>query len=291
MCLGAYGVWGLMPLYWTLLRRVASIEILAHRVAWSLVVLLLTLSVTGKLRTFWNIPARKIAGLACAAVLIEINWGVYIWAVNHGRVVETALGYFVNPLVTVMFGVVFFGEHLRRIQWAAIALATVAVAVLTANYGRVPWVAAVLAASFATYGLLKKKVGLGAVESLAIETSILGPVAVAYLVFREANRTAASAHLSTTESVLLAFTGILTTVPLLCFAGAANRVSFTTLGLMQYLSPSLQFLLGIFVFGEAMPPARWAGFALVWCALALFALDLTCGRRRAAASLPARADR
>ena len=279
MCLGAYGMWGFMPVYWPLLRPADAMEILAHRVAWSLLVLVALLGFRRKLGTFWRIGRRRLVALAAAALLICVNWGVYIWAVNHGRVVETALGYFINPLVTVMLGVVVLRERLRRAQWLAIGIAAVAVAVLTANYGRLPWISIVLASSFAAYGLVKKRVGIGAVESLAIETMFLAGPAILYLVVRTLDGSSAFAHVSRAEDARLAFTGVLTTAPLLCFAGAANRVSFTTLGLMQYVAPTLQFLLGVLYFHEAMPAQRWFGFALVWSALGVFALDLAVTRQ------------
>lgn len=279
LCLGAYGMWGIMPVYWPLLRPADAIEILAHRIAWSLLILVALLAFAKKLGSFWRIGRNRLVALAGAALLIGLNWGVYIWAVNHGRVVETALGYFINPLVTVMLGVVVLRERLRRAQWAAIGLAAIAVALLTASYGRLPWISIVLASSFATYGLVKKRVGIGAIESLAIETMFLAGPAVLYLVVRTRNGSSAFAHVSRAEDARLALTGVLTTAPLLCFAGAANRVSFTTLGLMQYVAPTLQFLLGVLYFHEAMPAQRWLGFALVWSALAVFALDLAVTRR------------
>jgi chloramphenicol-sensitive protein RarD len=278
LCLGAYGMWGLAPLYWPLVRRADAPEIVAHRITWSIVVLLSILGLQGKLGSFWRIGTRRLSLLVFAALLIGINWGLYIWAVNHGRVVETALGYFINPLVTVMLGVFVLGERLRRAQWIAIGLAGVAVTVLALRFGGVPWIALVLAASFAAYGLVKRHVGIGAVESLTIETIVLVAPAAVYLCVREARGTGAFGHLSTRENVLLVLSGVVTTAPLLCFAGAATRVSFTTLGLLQYLSPTLQFLLGVFVFREPMPPARWFCFSLVWGALLLFALDVL--RRR-----------
>jgi chloramphenicol-sensitive protein RarD len=274
LSLGAYGMWGLAPLYWPLVRRADAPEIVAHRITWSLVMLVAILGMRGKLGSFWRIGARRLAFLFCASLLIGINWGLYIWAVNHGRVVETALGYFINPLVTVMLGVFVLGERLRRVQWIAIGLAAVAVTTLALRSDGVPWIALVLAGSFAAYGLVKRHVGIGAVESLTIETIVLAAPAAFYLVFREARGTGAFGHLSGRENLLLVLSGLVTTAPLLCFAGAATRVSFTTLGLLQYLSPTLQFLLGVYVFREAMPPARWICFSLVWGALLVFAFDV-----------------
>lgn len=247
MALAAYTAWGVLPLFWPLLRPAPAFEILAHRAAWSL--------------------------LMAAAVFVGANWGIYIWGVTNGHVLETALGYFINPLVTVMAGVVLLGEKLARAKWVAIGIATIAVGILTVDYGRLPWIAMLLAFSFAAYGFLKKKAGVGAVEAFAIETATLVLPAVAYLVFRESAGVATFGHVIWWKSALLALSGAITAVPLLLFAGAANRIPLSTLGIVQYVSPTLQFACGVLVFREAMPPSRWVGFGLVWTALAIFVLD------------------
>jgi chloramphenicol-sensitive protein RarD len=202
-----------------------------------------------------------------------VNWYVYIWAVNHGQVVESALGYFINPLIAVLLGVLVLRERLRPLQWVAVAVGLVAVVVLTVDYGRPPWIAIVLACSFATYGLLKKVAGMPAVEGLTVETAVLFLPAIGYLLWRQAEGTATFVSAGVPHALLLASTGIVTAIPLLCFAGAANRLPLSTVGLLQYLTPVLQFLLGITVFHETMPPARWAGFALVWVALGMFTVE------------------
>lgn len=273
MGVGAYLAWGIFPLYWPLLRPAGSIEILAHRIMWSLVFVVALLARSGKLGTLRRLGARRLRLLALAAVAIACNWGVYIWAVNHQHVVETALGYFVNPLVTVMLGVVVLGERPRRAHWIALTIAAVAVAALAFDYGRVPWIALALASTFSLYGLIKKQAGVGALESFSIETIVLASPAILYLGMQEARGVATFGHLSWKTNVLLASTGPLTALPLLCFAGAANRVPLTVLGALQYISPSLQFLCGVFILHEEMPPSRWIGFGLVWVALAVFAYD------------------
>jgi chloramphenicol-sensitive protein RarD len=286
----AYLMWGVLPLYWPLFRPASAIEILAHRVVWSLGTVALLLARARNLGAVLRIGARRARLLAMAAVFIAVNWGVYIWAVNHQHVVETALGYFVNPLVTVMLGVFVLGERLRRMQWIAIAIAAVAVTVLAIDYGRLPWIAIALAFSFALYGLLKKKAGVGALESLALETAVLAAPAALYLATREVRGVATFGHVSWKLNLLLMSSGAVTTIPLLCFAAAANRVPLSTIGALQYIAPILQFLSGVFVLHEAMPASRWAGFVLVWVALVVFVFDGVLARSRRgapAAGLPA----
>jgi chloramphenicol-sensitive protein RarD len=236
---------------------------------------------------------RRLLILTVASVVIALNWGVYIWAVNSDRVVEAALGYFINPLVTVLLGVVLLRERLRPGQWAAVAIAAVAVVVLTVGYGRPPWIALTLALSFATYGLMKNRVRMPAVESLSMETTLLFVPAVALLVALQVRGTATFGHASGSVTALLALAGVVTAVPLLMFAGSAARVPLSTLGLLQYITPILQFLIGVLVVHEVMPLTRWVGFALVWTALVVFSVDsLRAARARssALASQPALED-
>ncbi|MEP6814524.1 MAG: EamA family transporter RarD [Marmoricola sp.] len=279
---GAYALWGLFPLYWPLLKPAGAIEILAHRVSWSLVtmvVLLVALRRTSQLRAIFRNP-RTFRLLVLASVVVAVNWGTYIWGVNHGLVVETSLGYFINPLVTVMMGVVILKERLRGWQWFAIGTAFVAVVGLTVDYGQPPWVALILAFSFGTYGLAKKQANAGPIESLTFETMVLTPLAMAYLVWLTI---AGKGHFlghGTGHAVLLALTGVVTAVPLICFGGAAIRVPMTTLGLLQYLAPVIQFVIGVTIVHESMTPVRWAGFGLVWVALAVFTVDALRHRRR-----------
>jgi chloramphenicol-sensitive protein RarD len=279
---GAYALWGLFPLYWPLLEPAGAVEILAHRVFWSLVVmvaLVLAVRRTSQLRTILaDRRTRNI--LFMAAVVITINWGTYIWAVNNEHVVEAALGYYINPLVTVLMGVLIIGERLRRLQWIALGLALLSVIGLTVEYGHPPWVALVLAFSFGSYGLAKKKANTGAVESLAVETMVISPVALAFIVWLMVTGSSHFETQGTGHALLMTTTGIVTAIPLICFGAAATRVSMTTLGLLQYLTPTIQFALGIWVFHEPMPVLRWVGFTLVWVALALFTVETLNHRRR-----------
>ncbi|RIQ26885.1 EamA family transporter RarD [Jiangella rhizosphaerae] len=278
---GAYALWGVFPLYIKLLEDTGAIEILSHRVVWSLVLVLGLLAAArnlGKLRTLGR---RSYGLLTLAALLICVNWGVYIWGVNNDHIVETSLGYFINPLVTVVLGVVVFGERLRRLQWAALGLAAVAVVVLTVDYGRPPWIALALAFSFGAYGLVKKKADVDAVESLAVETAVLFLPTLAYLVVLGANGTGDFGTAGWGTTLLLAGCGVVTAVPLLFFGAAAVRVPLSTLGTLQYLTPTLQFLLGVVVYGETVPPVRWVGFALIWTALAILTAEVLVRRQRA----------
>ncbi|MBG0813930.1 EamA family transporter RarD [Planomonospora sp. ID82291] len=273
--IAAYSMWGLFPLYWPLLKPSSALEILAHRMAWSLVAVASILVVRRHwswIREIARTP-RKIGLLALAATIVTVNWGVYIYAVNTGHVVESALGYFINPLVSVLFGVVLLKERLRPLQWAAVGLGAAAVVVLTVDYGRLPWIAMVLAVTFGTYGLVKKTAQVGAVESMAVETLVLLPPALAYLGHLAWQGTGTFGSAGAGHALLLAGAGLVTAVPLICFSAAAVRVPLTTLGLLQYIAPVLQFLCGVFVAREVMPPSRWAGFAIVWLALSVFTYD------------------
>ena len=288
----AYLLWGLFPLYWPLLEPAGAVEILAHRIVWSLVVVVVVLTVTHA----WSWLPRlghdpvNVVRLSLAATLIAGNWAVYIWAVNNEHVVETSLGYFINPVVTVLIGVLLLHERLRPVQWAAIGLGGVAVIVLTLDYGRLPWIALALAFSFATYGLLKKQVGprVGAVQSLTVETGVLFLPALAFLVVLDARGDGQFGHSGGGHGLLLASAGLATAIPLLFFASAARRVPLSTLGLLQYIAPVLQFGTGVLVYDEPMPPSRLAGFALVWVALVLLSVDgiRHRTRRRAADRVP-----
>jgi len=278
----AYLTWGVFPLYWPLLEPAGALEILAHRIVWSLVfvgLLIWALSRSAQLRAVVR-DRRRLGFIGVGAIVVAVNWGTYIWGVNNGHVVETSLGYFVNPLVTVRLGVLVLGERLRPVQWVAIAVGTLAVLELTVDYGRPPWIALVLAFSFGTYGLMKKKAGVGTVEGLTIETAILVPLALVYLGLTQAGGTAAFGHQGWAHLALLIGTGLVTAVPLLLFGAAATRVPLTTLGLLQYLAPIMQLGIGLLVFGEEMTPARWVGFGLVWLALAILTTESWVSRRR-----------
>ncbi|SDU08913.1 EamA family transporter RarD [Jiangella alkaliphila] len=277
---GAYALWGMMPLYIKLLDESGPAEILAHRVVWSLVFVLGLLALSRRLGRLRTVGRRGFGLLALAALLICANWGVYIWAVNNDHVVETALGYFINPLVTVLLGVLVFGERLRWLQWSALGLAAVAVVILTIDYGRPPWIALALAFSFGAYGLVKKKADVQAVESLAVETAVLFLPALGYLVVLGAMGDGDFVSAGWGPSLLLAVAGVVTAVPLLFFGAAAVRVPLTTLGTLQYLTPTLQFLLGVLLYRETVPPVRWFGFALIWTALVVLTAEVLVRRRR-----------
>ncbi len=279
----AYLAWGLFPLYWPLLKPAGALEILAHRMIWSLAFMVLVLSV----RRGWS-SVRQVASdqrtfrrLSVAAVLVSVNWGVYIWGVNNHHVVETSLGYFINPLLTILLGVVVLHERLNRVQWAAVAIASVAIVVLTVDYGRLPWIALVLAASFAGYGFIKKQVSVGALESLTIETSVLALPALITLILLGARSQLAFAHHGMGNSLLLAGTGVVTAIPLLMFGAGARRLPLSTIGLLQYLAPVLQFAVGVGIRHEPLPPARLAGFALVWLALVILTVNAVRNSRKA----------
>jgi chloramphenicol-sensitive protein RarD len=278
----AYGIWGLFPLYWPLLEPAGAVEILAHRVLWSCVtmgLLILALRRTPAVRGI--IANHRVRGLlVLAACLITVNWAVYIWGVNNGHVVETSLGYFVNPLVTVLMGVFILGERLRGWQWVALGIAALAVVVLTVDYGRPPWIALTLALTFGSYGLCKKQANTPAIESLTFETMVIGPVALAYLTWLTWQGESSATTHGAGHVLLLMSSGIVTAVPLVCFGGAAIRVPLVTLGLLQYLTPTLQFALGVLYFHEDMPAGRWVGFVLVWVALVIFTVESLRHRRR-----------
>jgi chloramphenicol-sensitive protein RarD len=285
----AYGMWGLVPLFWPLLKPAGAAEILAHRMVWSLVFVGLALLVMRRRPWAGELlrQPRKLGLIAAAAGVITVNWGVYIWAVNAGHVVEASLGYFINPLVTIAMGVLILKEQLRPAQWAAVGVGFAAVLVLTVGYGRPPWISLTLAFSFATYGLVKKQLGLGGIESLAAETAIQFLPALGYLLWLTGHGDSTFTTGGPGHAALLAATGVVTALPLVCFGAAAIRVPLSTLGLLQYLAPVFQFLLGILYFGEAMPPERWAGFALVWLALTLLTWDALRTARKAARTLRA----
>ena len=278
----AYLLWGLFPLYWPLLAPAGALEVLAHRVLWSLVVVLVLLQVTRGWSAVGDVvrDRGRLAKLAAAAVLVSINWGTYIYGVTSNHVVETSLGYFVNPLVSVLLGVVVLGERLRPAQKFAVAAALVAVVVLSIENGRPPWIALVLAFSFGFYGLLKKQAGVAAVPALAVETAVLAPVAALFLTGLGVTGRATFTGHGLGHPLLLALAGVVTAVPLLAFAGAANRVPLSTLGVLQYLAPTMQFLLGVLLFHEPLGLARLLGFCLVWLALVVFTADLLGERRR-----------
>ena len=287
---GAYLLWGLFPLYWPLLEPARPVEILAHRIVWSLLFLGGLLTLTAGFRWIRTLDRRQAWLLALAAVLITINWGTFIYAVNSERVVETSLGYFITPLVSVALAVFVLRERLRADQRLAVAIGAVAVLILAADYGRPPWIALTLACSFGLYGLVKKRADVDGAQSLAVETALLAAPALAYIVWIQASGTGTFVDEDGGHIALLMMSGIVTAVPLILFGAAAIRVPLTTIGLLQYLAPTLHFLIGVLIYSEPMPALRLAGFALVWVALAVFsvgALRSARAARLAVAAAPA----
>ncbi len=273
--LSAYILWGLFPLYWPLLKPASAYEIVAHRAVWTLVFCLIVLAFHRKLRqTIAQVKnPRTLLGLTATAALISINWIVYIWATNTGHVVEASLGYYINPLVIIAFGVLLLKEKMRIGQWIAVGIATTGVAVLTIDYGRLPWIALALAFSWGSYGVIKKVLGLGALEGLTIETMLsFIPYATFLLILNKNGTGQFGDHLGLT--ILLISAGAITAIPLLLFNGSTTRLPYTVIGLLQYITPTIQFSIGVWVRHEDMPMARWVGFVIIWCALIALAIDL-----------------
>jgi chloramphenicol-sensitive protein RarD len=278
----AYLLWGLFPLFFPLLKPAGPVEILAHRIVWSLVAVVAVLAVQRRMSILPVLmrDRRRLGLLSAAAVLIAVNWGTFIYAVNSKHVIEGSLGYFVTPLVSAAFGVFVFRERLRPWQTAALALGACAVAVLVLDYGRPPWVALVLALTFGTYGLVKKLAGVGAAESLAVETLVLLAPAAVYLIALQASGSGTLTEDAPGHTLLLLAAGPVTALPLLFFSAAVTRVALSIVGMLQYITPVIQFLLGLLVVSEAMPASRWIGFALVWAALLVLSVDGTNAARR-----------
>ncbi len=274
---GAFFLWGAMPLYFPLLEPAAPLEIIAHRVVWSLLFCLVLLAATRQLGGFVTAlrSPRTLGTLAVAAVLIVTNWTVYVYGVLSGHVLDAALGYFINPLVTVLLAVAVLRERLRPAQWVAVGVGAAAVVVISTGAGGLPWIALVLAGSFGLYGLVKNRVGrtVEALPGLAVETAVLTPVALVYLGWLGATGAGTFGTEGVGHALLLASAGIVTALPLLLFSAAARRLPLSVVGLLQYLGPALQFLFGLLVFHEPMSPTRWAGFGLVWLALVVLSVD------------------
>ena len=275
LAIGAYGLWGLFPLYWKLLQCVPAREIVAHRIVWSLVFLCIVLLFIHRFTTPFHLMKnlRILAIYGGSASLLFINWLTYIWAVNSGYIVNASLGYFINPLVSVFLGVIFFHERLRISQWAAIALAGMGVGYLTFQYGALPWIGLVLAFSFGFYGLIKKSAPLEALEGQTIEMCLLSLPALIFLIHLETAHTGTFGHAGISITLLLMFGGAVTAIPLLMFSAAARRIPLTMIGILQYLAPTLQFSIGVFIYGEAFPRYRLIGYSFVWSALLIYTLD------------------
>jgi chloramphenicol-sensitive protein RarD len=286
----SYLLWGLFPLYWPLLEPAGTLEILAQRMVWSLVFVLIVVRIAGGYRGIVEVlrNRRQRLLLAGAAIVITSNWGTYIYGVNTHHVVETSLGYFINPLFTILLGVMVLGERLRRAQWVAVGIASVAIVVIAVDYGRPPWIALILAFSFGMYGFFKKQASVGALDSLAVETGFMFPLALLTLVVLDMRGDLAFGHHSAGNTLLLAGTGVVTAIPLLLFAAGTRRLPLSVIGLLQYLAPVLQFAVGVGIRHEPLPPAEFVGFALVWIALIVLTVDgIRAGRASAAARVAA----
>jgi chloramphenicol-sensitive protein RarD len=268
----AYAIWGTFPLYWSLLRGVPTAQIMGHRIVWSCLVLAFLVGITGRTRLLRSLSRRTVGIYSMAAVLIGVNWTIYVWAVTSGFVVETSLGYFITPLVNVLLGVVVLRERLRKAQWVAVALAAVGVLHLARISGAPPWIALGLAASFGTYGLIKKRAPLPPVEGLFLETVVLTGPALLYLIWVERSGEGVILANHVTDALLFG-TGALTVLPLLLFASAVRHVSLSAMGILQFFSPTMQFLFGVFFFREPFSASQFIGFVIVWTAVALFTVD------------------
>ncbi len=268
---GAYLMWGLFPIYWKWLQHVPALQLLGHRIGWSFLLLAGLLVVSGQWRDFYaRLNGHTLRVYSFAAILIATNWLIYVWAVNAGHIVETSLGYFINPLLSVFLGVMVLRERLRPAQWLPIGLAAVGVTYLTLRHGRLPWIALTLAFSFALYGLVKKLAPLGSLYGLTLETGLLFLPAAGYLMWSEWQGQGAFLHTGLIADVLMFGAGVVTTIPLLLFASAARAIPLTIIGLLQYIAPTLQFLLGVFLYHEPFDQTRLIGFSLVWMALIIF---------------------
>lgn len=279
--IGAYALWGFFPIYWKYLHDVPALQVIGHRIGWSFLLLMLVILVSGQWNEFRSsVSQPKVIGIyTIAGVLLSINWLVYVWGVNAGFIVETSLGYFINPLLSVLLGVIFLRERLRPAQWIPVAIAAIGVIYLTAVYGRLPWIALSLAFSFGFYGLVKKLAPLGSLHGLTLETGIVFPAALIYLLIVEASGTGAFLHDSTLIDLFLVGAGVVTTIPLLMFASAAREIPLTLIGLLQYIAPTLQFLIGVFIYKEPFDRSHFIGFGIVWVALVIFWVENYLSRR------------
>jgi chloramphenicol-sensitive protein RarD len=273
--IAAYALWGFFPIYWKLLHQVPALQLLGHRIGWSFIWLTAYILLTRQWREFRSaaLTSRTFGIYSIAAVLLSFNWLIYVWGVNAGFIVETSLGYFINPLLSVLLGVIFLRERLRPLQWIPVILAASGVIYLTVAYGRPPWIALSLAFTFGFYGFVKKLAPLGSLYGLTLETGIVFPFALIYLVFVGFNGTGAFMQAGARVDALLIGAGVVTTIPLLMFASAAKQIPLTIIGLLQYIAPTLQFLIGIFVYREPFDRSHLIGFGIVWIALVIFAVE------------------
>jgi chloramphenicol-sensitive protein RarD len=273
--------WGLFPVYWKVLGHIPALQLLGHRIVWSFLLLLVVILIARQGKEFRaSLNRRVLVIYSVAAVLIAINWLTYVWAIGAGFIVETSLGYFINPLLSVLFGVIFLRERMRPLQWIPIGLAAAGVLYLTFAYGSLPWIALTLAISFSIYGLVKKTAPLGSFHGLTLETAILFVPALIFLIYSEFAGTGAFMHSPAYVNLMLFGAGVVTVIPLLLFASAARRIPLTSIGVLQYINPTMQFLLGTLVYKEPFNQHRLIGFAIVWAALILYGAEGLIARRR-----------
>jgi chloramphenicol-sensitive protein RarD len=285
--IGAYVLWGILPIYWKLLHIVPALQLLGHRIGWSFLMLMAVISVTRQWADFRSsITKRTFLIYSAAAILIGINWLTYVWAVNAGFIIETSLGYFINPLLSVLMGVIILREKLRPAQWIPIGLAAAGVIYLTVAYRQLPLIALTLAFSFGFYGLVKKIAPLSSLYGLTLETGLLFLPALIYLIVMEFNGSGAFLHTSQTTDLLLFGAGVVTTIPLLMFASAARQIPLTTVGVLQYIAPTLQFLIGVFIYKEPFDRTHLIGFGIVWIALIIFWVENYLAHRPAIEPIP-----
>jgi chloramphenicol-sensitive protein RarD len=278
----AYTLWGFFPIYFKFLHEAPALQIMAHRVTWSFIFLVFLIALRKEFSQILKSFTKKIIlTYTIAGILLAINWLTYVWGVNAGFVVETSLGYFINPLVSVVLGVVFLKEKLRNLQWIPVILATIGVIYLAIDHGSLPWIALVLASTFGTYGLIKKIAPLPSIYGLTVETGAILIPAVLFLLFVQFNGTAAFGHSSPQTTFLLVLSGIITAIPLILFASGAPKVPLTTIGILQYIAPTIQFLIGVFIYDEPFTTGKLIGFSIVWVALIIFTVEgLSNGYRR-----------
>lgn len=279
---GAYIIWGLVPIYWKLIQHVPAIQLIGHRIVWSFILLAVFLLISNKWRQMWTMASnRKVLQIyLAAAVLVGFNWFIYVWAVNAGYIVEASLGYFMTPLFSVLLGVVFLRERLRFFQWASVGLAVAGVSYLTIVYGHPPWIALGLTLTFGLYGLVKKKAPLSSMYGLTLESGILFMPGLIFLMYQDWIGHGAFLHTGAVSDMLMAAAGLITTIPLLMFSYAAQRIPLTTVGIMHYITPTCQFLLGVLIYGEAFRTSQAIGFGIVWVALIIFCFGSTANRAK-----------
>ncbi len=272
----AFSAWGLLPLYWKLLEQVPALEVLAHRILWSSIFTWIALFLSGNWKQLKRASSSKrdLVLLALSGLLISGNWVTFIWAINSGQVIETSLGYYINPLMVVFLGIFVFKERLNTWQYLSLSLAFIGVMIMTVQYGRIPWIALILASTFSLYGLLKKSIQIDSTIGFALETSFVMPFALIYILVKELQGTSSLVAISPSVTCFLVGTGVITAIPLIWFAKGARRVKFTTIGFLQYLAPTITLYLGIFIFNEPFTSMHLLSFGFIWVALLLYSLSL-----------------